>query len=203
MSKKPGPYQIVELPASRRDTLNFIDFNPEDGDKITGILRYGSYLVVSKARSMAILTGDRTANYSVTWLEGESGAQGPKAMCGADKYLAFVAQDGIRFSDLTNSILATNRLMPSWDQINHRRLNQAAMVFWNRALAVGFLPFVAALPLSLFALAAVVRQCREPTRQRGAGLVAVTVVLFYAHASAYLVFVLVACAIAAASCWGH
>ena len=79
----------------------------------------------------------------------------------------------------------------------------APMVFWNRALAVGFLPFIASLPLALFALAALVDHCREPTRRRAVGTVALTVALFYAHASAYLVFVLCAGAIAAASCWVH
>ena len=79
----------------------------------------------------------------------------------------------------------------------------APMVFWNRALAVGFLPFIAALPLALFALAVLVDHCRQPTRRRAVSLVVLTVVLFYAHASAYLVFVACAGAVAAAACWVH
>lgn len=77
----------------------------------------------------------------------------------------------------------------------------APMVFWNRALTVGFLPFIASLPLALFALAVFVKQCREPTARRGVALVVLTLALFYAHASAYLVFVLVAGALALTSCW--
>lgn len=79
----------------------------------------------------------------------------------------------------------------------------APMVFWNRALAVGFLPFIAALPLALFALAMLLDHCRAPTRRRAVGLVGLSVALFYVHASAYLVFVLCAGAVATASCWVH
>jgi hypothetical protein len=75
------------------------------------------------------------------------------------------------------------------------------MTFWNRALMVGFLPFIASVPLALFALALAVKQCREPSRARGAGLAVVTIVLFYTHASAWLVFVAIAGAFAAASAW--
>jgi len=77
----------------------------------------------------------------------------------------------------------------------------APMAFWNRALMVGFLPFIASIPLALYALALAVRQCREPSRARAAALAVVTVVLFYAHASAWLVFVTIAGALAAASGW--
>ena len=116
--------------------FNFLDFNPDDGDVITAIHRYGQNLVVSKKRSMALLTGNTSLNYSVVWLEGETGATGMRALTSADKYLAFVAQDGIRFSDLSASILATERLVPSWEGINHRRLNQASVVHWRHSLLV-------------------------------------------------------------------
>ncbi len=76
----------------------------------------------------------------------------------------------------------------------------APMVFWNRALAVGFLPFVASLPLALFALAVFVDHCREPTRRRALGLVALTMQEVMSTLIS-VVFVLCAGAIAAASCW--
>ena len=129
----------------RSDILNteiweafaFIDFNPEDGDFITALYRYGQNLVVSKRRSMALLTGNSSANYSVVWLEGNIGATGPRALASADKFLAFVANDGIRFSDLSSAILATERLRPTWDEdINQRRLEQAAIVHWRNNLLV-------------------------------------------------------------------
>ncbi|MBX3193315.1 MAG: hypothetical protein KF819_40405 [Labilithrix sp.] len=74
-----------------------------------------------------------------------------------------------------------------------------AMPFYNRALMVGFLPFVAAIPLTLFALAAIVEQCRAPTRRRAIGIALLCVLLFYTHVSAYVVGLLVAATIAIAS----
>jgi hypothetical protein len=124
------------LDPTKWDAYDFIDFNPDDGDQITAIVRYGQNMVVSKLRSMALLTGNRSSNYNVSWLDSETGAAGKNAICVADKYLVYVAQDGIRFTDLAQSIVATERLMPSWERINKRRLNQAACVYWKNKLYV-------------------------------------------------------------------
>ncbi|MDB5214398.1 MAG: hypothetical protein JWO86_2325 [Myxococcaceae bacterium] len=67
-----------------------------------------------------------------------------------------------------------------------------SMVFFNRALAVGFLPFIASIPLLLFAMAALVRQLAAPTRRRAVGLGLLGLTLFYTHVSAFLLFVLTA-----------
>jgi hypothetical protein len=93
---------------------------------------------------MALLTGNTTANYNVTWLDSETGATGKNAMCIADKYLVYVAQDGIRFTDLSQSVVATERLIPSWETINKRRLSQAAVVYWKNKLYAA-LPSVGSL----------------------------------------------------------
>ena len=116
--------------------FSFIDFNPEDGDYITSMLRYGQNLIVSKLRSQALLVGNKSTNYNVSWLDSEQGVTGINAMCQADKYVCYVSQDGIRFTDLANSVVATERLIPDWENINHRRLNQACMVYWKNHLYV-------------------------------------------------------------------
>jgi hypothetical protein len=113
-----------------------MDFNPDDGDYVSAICRYGTNLIVSKRQSMAVLTGDRKSNYAVTWLDGESGAQGARAICSADKYLCYVAQDGIRFSDLSQSVVSSERLADDWERVNKKRLNQAAMIYWRNYLYV-------------------------------------------------------------------
>jgi hypothetical protein len=63
-----------------------------------------------------------------------------------------------------------------------------AMVFWNRATIVGLEPYVASVPLALFALALLVRQVREPTWKRGAGVAALALAVFYTHASSYVLY---------------
>jgi hypothetical protein len=64
--------------------------------------------------------------------------------------------------------------------------------FWSRPLVLGFLPFVASIPLALYALGLVYRAVRRGTRLRrwsGPTLAVVAVVLFYAHVSTWMVFV--------------
>lgn len=63
----------------------------------------------------------------------------------------------------------------------------ASMVFYNRALAIGFLPYLASVPLALFALAAL-------ARGRKIAVAVLAVLLFYMHVSSYVLF----CAIALA-----
>ncbi len=64
----------------------------------------------------------------------------------------------------------------------------APMIFWNRALTIGFLPFVASVPLAVFALATLVRQLEAPTKRGHALVAALAIVLFYTHVSAYVLF---------------
>ena len=67
-----------------------------------------------------------------------------------------------------------------------------SMVFFNRALVVGFLPFVASIPVALFALAALVSQLESPTRRRAFVLALLALVLFYTHVSSFVLFALIA-----------
>jgi hypothetical protein len=64
----------------------------------------------------------------------------------------------------------------------------AAMVFWNRATIVGLEPYVASVPLALFALALVVRQTREGTWRRALTIGALGLAAFYTHVSSYVLF---------------
>jgi hypothetical protein len=68
----------------------------------------------------------------------------------------------------------------------------ATMVFYNRALAIGFLPYLASVPIALFALAFVARWCRAPTWRRGVAVSALAVLLFYMHVSSYALFAVIA-----------
>jgi hypothetical protein len=80
-----------------------------------------------------------------------------------------------------------------------------AAAFWSRPLAMGFLPYVASIPVATWALALVVRQVRQPTRARAAGLAVLGVALLYLHADAYVLFALAATALAIArrTPWRH
>jgi len=73
----------------------------------------------------------------------------------------------------------------------------APMVFWNRALALGFLPFIGGVPLALLGVALVKAQLDRPTTRRAGLLVALGVALFYTHVSAWMLAVALAVALTA------
>ncbi len=57
----------------------------------------------------------------------------------------------------------------------------AGPLAWNAHLVLGFLNFVAAIPLALFGLALAARHAETPTRGRGVALGFVALVTFYTH----------------------
>ncbi len=59
----------------------------------------------------------------------------------------------------------------------------------NRALAIGFLPFFASVPIFVFALAALFRFLEKQTLRRGAWLAVLAIVLFYAHVSTFTLLI--------------
>jgi hypothetical protein len=63
----------------------------------------------------------------------------------------------------------------------------ACLLFWNRALAIGFLPFVASVPVAIFIIAGVVRQTDAFSIKRSVILAFASIGLFYIHVSGYLV----------------
>lgn len=68
--------------------------------------------------------------------------------------------------------------------------------FYSRALLIGFLPFVASLPVMFYGLALVFRQVsRARSRRRAWGLAALAFALFYVHVSAWVLFVATAGAV--------
>ena len=65
----------------------------------------------------------------------------------------------------------------------------AVPVFWSRPLVMGFLPYVASMPLVLWGLALTAKQNEEPRRGRAVGLAALSLSLFFLHVDPFLLFV--------------
>jgi hypothetical protein len=65
----------------------------------------------------------------------------------------------------------------------------ACLPFWSRPLVIGFLPFVAAIPIAFYGLAMVFRAVRRRGPSRAFVLAVTSLLLFYAHVSAWVVFV--------------
>jgi hypothetical protein len=64
----------------------------------------------------------------------------------------------------------------------------AAPAFWSAPLMMGFVPYVAAVPVATWAIALFVRQAQRPSLAGKLGLASLACVLFSLHLSAYLVF---------------
>jgi hypothetical protein len=64
----------------------------------------------------------------------------------------------------------------------------AAPAFWSAPLMMGFVPYVAAVPVATWAIALFVRQARFPSRTGRVGLACLACLLFGLHLSAYFVF---------------
>ncbi|HVH45320.1 MAG TPA: hypothetical protein VM925_23365 [Labilithrix sp.] len=71
----------------------------------------------------------------------------------------------------------------------------ACLPFWSRALVIGFLPFVASIPIAFAALALAIRLVRKPSRKGAVVLALLAVILFYAHVSTWMIFVVSAGAV--------
>jgi hypothetical protein len=83
--------------------------------------------------------------------------------------------------------LALRSLLSALDR-DKRLALLGAPAFWSAPLMMGFVPYVAAVPVATWAIALFVRYSRGPSRARGVGLLLVSCLLFSLHLSAYLVF---------------
>lgn len=80
--------------------------------------------------------------------------------------------------------VATSRALLRALAIDERVSLLAALLFWNRALVVGFLPYVASIPVLQGTLALFLTTLERPSRRRYALLAVLGVVTFYSHVSA-------------------
>lgn len=116
--------------------LNFIDISPNDGDSGTGIYPSGDYLVITKSRSVWLLVGDSIDTYSVRRMSATRGCMAPRSLTMVNDMLCMVSDDGVYFSDFTQTVLASERLRVTWNGLNHRRLTQAVAWFHKQKLYV-------------------------------------------------------------------
>ncbi|MEW6726912.1 MAG: LamG domain-containing protein [Bacillota bacterium] len=116
--------------------LNFIDISPNDGDWITGLLPYDDYLIIAKKRSIWLLIGSGPSDFEVRRLHAEAGCVAPRSLVRVGNGFAFVAHNGIYFSDMSQPLLISERLKTTWQNLNRRRLNLACAAFYDHKLRV-------------------------------------------------------------------
>lgn len=77
-------------------------------------------------------------------------------------------------------------------RVDRRLAVFGALVFWNRSLAIGFLPFAASVPVLVYALALIVENAEAPSTKRRVALSLVSVALFYLHVASFIELVVMA-----------
>jgi hypothetical protein len=105
---------------------------------------------------------------------------------------------------LAISWVESSRFLLRTFEVDERLAVMAALLFWNRALVVGFLPYLASLPLLFATLGWFVRADRGPAplrRRRYAWLALAGVAVFYTHASGFVLLGAIAGALASTWAW--
>ncbi len=129
---------------------------------------------------------------------------------GQSQYLVYHFA-GALLSHLTGDVESANRLLMAAAGIGFplsfrallRALGRderlalfACPLFWSRPLVIGFLPFVASIPVLLGTLATWARTLRAPTLRRRLLLTTLAIFTFYVHASAFVMLALSAASMA-------
>lgn len=118
---------------------------------------------------------------------------------GKSHYLAYhLAGAALAFPlgpDLANRVLVTAagiglpyavRSLLRAFETDERLAILACPLFWSRPLVIGFLPYVASLPVLCWAIALAVRERRDPKVHRSITFALLAIVLFYLHVAGYL-----------------
>ena len=136
MAKDSRLYFSELLDIETWPVLNFIDISPNDGDVINGLIVYGDYLVIAKKHSIWMLSGEGPSTFMVKRIHSDKGVYAPRSLIVVDGNLCFVANDGIYLSDLTQTVLISERIRKYWESLNPRRIKQAASYYTENKLYV-------------------------------------------------------------------
>lgn len=81
------------LDAETWSANSYIDFDPDDGEEITGMLPFGEDLVVFKNHSVQILAGRSEASFTRYKLDSQIGTYSPKTIQSVGGFLIFFDRD--------------------------------------------------------------------------------------------------------------
>ena len=116
--------------------LSYIDISPNDGDWITGLLPFSDYLIITKQRSIWVLVGDGPSFFEVRRIHEGIGCIAPRSLVKMEGVFSFVGTEGIYLSDLNTHVVITERFKKTWDELNKRRLTQAASAYYDHKLRI-------------------------------------------------------------------
>jgi hypothetical protein len=106
-------------------TANFIDVAKDDGDFITGLAKFGTYLLIFKQHSIYQLDFDASGNPEVSMITGATGCVSHKSIEAVENDVYFLSPEGVRvlgnqpqyFTAIRTNIVST-AVQPIIDSIN-------------------------------------------------------------------------------------
>jgi len=119
-------------------TANFIDIQPGDGDRITGLGTFQGVIVVFKQFSIYQMTFDDTGNPVVTPITNAAGCVSARSVVNVENDLYFLSREGVRvlgnepnyFSSIRTNILS-KRIEPTTNTINETNYTKSNGVYFN------------------------------------------------------------------------
>lgn len=111
--------------------LDYIDVGRGDGDAITGLGTILDMLVIMKQGSVWLLQGDSSANFVLKRVEAAAGCVSRGSIAIVNQNVAMLGRDGVRFFDGLRSLLASEKIQMTVDDLNQRQITKAAGVYYD------------------------------------------------------------------------
>jgi hypothetical protein len=118
---------------------NYIDIEPDDGDKITGIAKFQDYIVIFKQFSIYQMTLDANGDPSVVLITRSAGCVSHKSIVAVENDLYFLSREGVRvlgnqanyFNSIRTSILS-RPIQQTIDDISEANFEKCNAVYFKK-----------------------------------------------------------------------
>jgi hypothetical protein len=119
-------------------TANFIDIQPGDGDRITGLGTFQNVIIIFKQFSIYQMTFDDTGDPVVTPVTNAAGCISARSVVNVENDLYFLSREGIRvlgnepnfFSSIRTNILS-KRIEPTTRNINETYFTKSNAIYFD------------------------------------------------------------------------
>lgn len=110
--------------------LNFIDVGKGDGDQITGLAILLDRLVITKNNSVWLLEGDSSSTFVLRRISDEAGCVDQHTIVVVKNTLGMLARDGFYFFDGVRMVLASEKILGTFDTLNKSQFGLAAAIHY-------------------------------------------------------------------------
>lgn len=114
-------------------TLSTVDFDPDDGDEITGIVPFLDQLTVFKRNKIFTLRGNQPSSFIRVLANPALGCVAPRTACAWDKGVMFLSTRGVFSFDGARATRVSEKIDPALNELPADTLSAAsALIFQQR-----------------------------------------------------------------------